>query len=121
MKLCTLQTEIIDCPDLSTRTKGALYRGGLKTIQDIINLEPENILNIRNIGPGALAEVEALLVKFEIHQNEYVHLEEARSILKNVTAREASRSIQDQHFTSETSKVVLDIIDMLEKVLDYNK
>lgn len=121
MKPCTLQTEIIDCPGLSTRTINALYRGGLSTIQDIINFGPENILKIKNIGPGALEEVEALLVKFEIHQNEYVHLEEARSILKNVIAREAKRSMLDQHLTSETSKVVLDIIDMLEKVLDYNK
>jgi hypothetical protein len=120
MKLCTSQTSVFDCPVLSRRTKGALWRSGLKTIQDILNFGPENILKIHNAGRVASAEVAELLTKFKVHQNEYMYLEEVRAILKNVLAREAKRHMMDEHLDTHTSGVVSEIVDMLEEVLDYD-
>ena len=120
MKFCTLETPIIDCPVLSRRTKGALYRSGLRTIQDILNFGPENILNIHNAGRVASAEVQELITKFKVQQNEYFYLEEVRSILKNVLARESKRHMMDEHLVPGTSDVIEEIILMLEEQLDYD-
>ena len=53
-------------------------------------------------------------------QNEYYYLEEVRSILKNVLAREARRHIMDEHLVPGTGDVIEEIIAMLEEQLDYD-
>lgn len=53
-------------------------------------------------------------------QNEYCYLEEVRSILKNVLARESKRHQMDQHLTPQTEGVVEEILAMLEEELDYD-
>ena len=53
-------------------------------------------------------------------QNEYYYLEEVRSILKNVLARESKRHIMDEHLVPGTSDVIEEIILMLEEQLDYD-
>lgn len=54
-------------------------------------------------------------------QNEYYYLEEVRSILKNVLAREAKRHEMDQHLTPSMHGLIEDeILPMLENELDYD-
>lgn len=53
-------------------------------------------------------------------QNEYYYLEEVRSILKNVLARESKRHPMDQHLVPQTESVVEEILSMLEEELDYD-
>ena len=53
-------------------------------------------------------------------QNEYYYLEEVRSILKNVLARESKRHEMDQHLVPGTEDVITEIIAMLEEQLDYD-
>jgi len=53
-------------------------------------------------------------------QNEYYYLEEVRSILKNVLARESKRHQMDQHLAPQTEGVVEEILAMLEEELDYD-
>ena len=53
-------------------------------------------------------------------QNEYYYLEEVRSILKNVLAREAKRHQMDEHLVPGTADVIEEIITMLEEQLDYD-
>lgn len=53
-------------------------------------------------------------------QNEYYYLEEVRSILKNVLAREGKRHTMDQHLAPQTEAVVEEILAMLEEELDYD-
>lgn len=53
-------------------------------------------------------------------QNEYYYLEEVRSILKNVLARESERHQMDQHLAPQTEAVVEEILVMLEEELDYD-
>ena len=53
-------------------------------------------------------------------QNEYIYLEEVRSILKNVLARESKRHEMDQHLVPGTEDVLTEIIGMLEEQLDYD-
>lgn len=58
--------------------------------------------------------------KLAMAQNEYYYLEEVRSILKNVLAREAKRHMMDEHLIPGTSDVIEEIITMLEEQLDYD-
>ena len=53
-------------------------------------------------------------------QNEYYYLEEVRSILKNVLARESKRHEMDEHLAPHAKGVVEEIISMLEEELDYD-
>ena len=58
--------------------------------------------------------------KLIMEQNEYYYLEEVRSILKNVLAREAKRHQMDEHLVPGTGDVIEEIIGMLEEQLDYD-
>ena len=58
--------------------------------------------------------------KSTMAQNEYYYLEEVRSILKNVLARESKRHMMDEHLVPGTSDVIEEIILMLEEQLDYD-
>lgn len=54
-------------------------------------------------------------------QNEYYYLEEVRSILKNVLAREDKRHQMDEHLTPSMRGLIEDeILPMLENELDYD-
>lgn len=54
-------------------------------------------------------------------QNEYMYLEEVRSILLNVLAREHKRHEMDTHLTpSMLSLIENEILPMLENELDYD-
>lgn len=53
-------------------------------------------------------------------QNEYYYLEEVRSILKNVLARESKRHEMDQHLLPGTEDVIEEILSMLEEQLYYD-
>lgn len=55
-----------------------------------------------------------------MEQNEYYYLEEVRSILKNVLARESKRHMMDEHLVPGTADVIEEIIAMLEEQLDYD-
>jgi len=48
--------------DLPTRTINALERGGLKTVDDLINVKKEDILEIKNIGAKSLSLIKKTLL-----------------------------------------------------------
>lgn len=59
--------------------------------------------------------------KIPFTQNEYMYLEEVRSILLNVLAREHKRHEMDQHLTPSTlSLIEEEILPMLENELHYD-
>lgn len=113
-------TSVLECPCLSIKAKRSLARARIETIQDILDSGLQRIKSIRQVGPKAVSDVQALLRMYHAQQNEYYYLEEVRSILKNVLAREARRHEMDQHLTPGTEDVLTEIITMLEEQLDYD-
>lgn len=95
-------------------------RARIETIQDILDSGVQHIKSIRQVGPKAVSEVQSLLRMYHAQQNEYYYLEEVRSILKNVLARESKRHEMDQHLVPGTEDVITEIIAMLEEQLDYD-
>jgi len=47
--------------NLSTRPHNALVRRGIRTIEQLLSLSEEQVLQVRNIGQGSLAEIRAKL------------------------------------------------------------
>lgn len=114
------QTLIEECPYLSVRTRNILRRSEMKTVQDILDFGLYRIESIHQAGPKSAAEVQALLRVYYAQQNEYYYLEEVRSILKNILARESKRHEMDQHLVPGAEDVLTEIITMLEKQLNNN-
>ena len=95
-------------------------RSKLETIQAILDFGLYRIESLHNAGPKVASEVQELLRMYYAQQNEYFYLEEVRSILKNVLARESKRHQMDQHLTPQTEGVVEEILAILEDELDYD-
>lgn len=114
------ETSVLECPCLSIKAKRSLMRARIETIQAILDAGLQQIHSIRQVGPKTVSEVQSLLHMYQAQQNEYYYLEEVRSILKNVLAREARRHEMDQHLVPGTEDVLTEIIAMLEEQLDYD-
>lgn len=114
------ETSVLECPCLSIKAKRSLMRARIETIQHILNAGLQQIQSIHQVGPKTISEVQALLRMYQAQQNEYYYLEEVRSILKNVLARESKRHEMDEHLVPGTSDVIEEIILMLEEQLDYD-
>ena len=95
-------------------------RAQLQTIQAILDFGLYRIQSLDQAGPKVASEVQALLRMYYAQQSEYCYLEEVRSILKNVLARESKRHQMDQHLTPHTEDVIEEILSMLEEELDYD-
>ena len=95
-------------------------RAKLETIQSILDFGLYQVESLYQVGPKVVAEVQVLLRMYYAQQNEYCYLEEVRSILKNVLARESKRHMMDEHLVPGTSDVIEEIIIMLEEQLDYD-
>ena len=95
-------------------------RAKLQTIQAILDFGLYRIQSLHQAGPKVASEVQALLRMYYAQQNEYYYLEEVRSILKNVLARESKRHEMDEHLVPGTADVIEEIITMLEEQLDYD-
>lgn len=52
----------IDCMNFSERTRNALYRAGIWDVQDLMICTKTQLMDIRNIGVGALEEIESRLL-----------------------------------------------------------
>lgn len=113
-------TSVLECPCLSTKAKRLLARRNIETIQDILDFGLDRIQSIHQAGPKTTSEVQSLLRMYQAQQNEYYYLEEVRSILKNVLARESKRHQMDEHLVPGTADVIEEIIAMLEEQLDYD-
>ena len=53
-------------------------------------------------------------------KNEYHRLQEVVDLLKAIQERESKRHQMDEHLTSHTADVVLEVIGMLEDEIDYD-
>ena len=53
-------------------------------------------------------------------KNEYHQLQEVVNLLKAIQERESKRHQMDEHLTSHTADVVLEVIGMLEDEIDYD-
>ena len=51
---------IRDCP-LAIRTKNALIKGGVTTVEELMHYRPDDLLRFPHFGPKALADVRAFL------------------------------------------------------------
>jgi hypothetical protein len=114
------ETQLDQCTFLSNRTRNRLRRGRLQTIQDILDIGLYHIEIMDQVGPKMMVEIQSLLRRYNAQQNEYYYLEEVRSILKNVLARESRRHMMDEHLVPGTADVIEEIITMLEEQLDYD-
>ncbi len=53
----------IDALHLSTRAYNALRRGGIHTLRRLADSTDRDLLDIRSMGPGTLAEIETALAR----------------------------------------------------------
>ena len=51
----------IECVQLSSRSFNALYRAGVETLEDLVNMTREKCSNIRSLGKNSLEEIELML------------------------------------------------------------
>ena len=49
--------------DLSVRAYNCLQRHGIKSIEDLCNMTPEEIMRVRNLGRNSLTEILEFLKK----------------------------------------------------------
>jgi DNA-directed RNA polymerase alpha subunit len=53
---------------LSTRTQGALTRGGIETLYDLVNYKNQELKKLYGLGKNGLKEIEEMLRSFGLSE-----------------------------------------------------
>lgn len=62
----------IDSLGLTTHARNALFRSGIRTISQLVELSPDAVLSIRTIGPIYLGEIMVKLADRGYHLGEFI-------------------------------------------------
>lgn len=68
------RTELLDSPisvlKLSPRPRNGLIRLNVETLGDVIEVDPDRLLKLRNFGPVALGEISRALARYNLQLKE---------------------------------------------------